>query len=94
MSGLISAGTRQTNKVGKNITWKKIITSFCGRSADLGRAEYPTHQYDAVVQGPVMAESVRAAAGAAVESGRMTADAADSLMDCYMARLAGVTYLK
>ena len=41
-----------------------------------------------------MVESVRAAAADAVESGRITTDAADSLMDCYRARLAGVTYLK
>jgi len=46
------------------------------------------------LQSPVMIESVRAAADSAVKGGRMTAEAAESLMNCYMARLGGVTYLK
>ena len=44
-------------------------------------------------QAAPMLRSVRECAAAAVQDGRMTAEAAESLLMRYRARLAGVTYL-
>lgn len=41
-----------------------------------------------------MVQCVRKAAAAAVQGCRMTAEDAESLLNCYIARLAGVTYLE